>query len=122
MIPLPRTLRVVVADDEIDIREYLEVVLLRLGHKVVGLAENGHQLIALCQRERPDLIITDVTMPKMSGLEAAKIIAQTLTVTIIVVSSHEQRELGINPLIAEYLVKPFGMPELQSAIDRARPT
>ena len=65
MIPLTRALRIVVADDEVDIRDYLEVLLPRLGHKVVGLAENGQQLVTLCQQEHPDLVITDVMMPQV---------------------------------------------------------
>ncbi len=119
MIPLTRALRIVVADDEVDIRDYLEVLLPRLGHKVVGLAENGQQLVALCLRERPDLVITDVTMPEMSGLEAADMVANTMAVPFIIVSAQEQNELGNNPLIVDYLLKPVGRPELEAAINRA---
>lgn len=121
MIPLTRGLRIVVADDEVDIRDYLAVLLPRLGHEVVGLAENGQQLVDLCQSERPDLVITDVSMPEMSGLEAVDKIAQTLSVPIIIVSSHERSELGNNPLVVDYLLKPFGRSELKAAIERAIP-
>lgn len=119
MFALTRALRIVVADDEVDIRKYLEVLLPRLGHEVVGLAENGRQLVDLCLRERPDLIITDVSMPEMSGLEAADKIAETRSVPIIIVSSYAQDELQKNRWIAYYLIKPFGVLELQAAINRA---
>jgi YesN/AraC family two-component response regulator len=119
MIPLARALRIVVADDEVDIRDYLAVLLPRLGHEVVGSAENGQQLVELCQRERPELVIADVSMPGMSGLEAVDRIAKTRSVPIIIVSSYERNELGNNPLIVDYLLKPFGRSELETAIDRA---
>lgn len=60
---ITRSLRIVVADDEVDPRDYLETLLPRLGHELVGLAENGHQLVELCESQRPGLVITDVTMP-----------------------------------------------------------
>lgn len=119
MIPMTRALRIVVADDEVDIRDYLEVLLPRLGHEVVGLAENGQQLVTLCQRERPDLVITDVMMPKLDGLQAAEKIAETLSVPIIIVSSHDKPDFPENSLIVDYLVKPVSMTELSNAIDRA---
>ena len=118
MIPLTRALRIVVADDEGDIRDYLEVLLPRLGHEVVGLAENGQQLVTLCQREHPDLVITDVMMPELDGLQADAKIAETLSVPIIIVSAHEKPDIPENSLIVDYLVKPVTMTELSNAIDR----
>jgi len=119
MIPLTRALRIVVADDEVDIRDYLAVLLPRLGHEVVGLAENGQQLVAFCQREHPDLVITDVMMPEMNGLQAAAKIAETLSMPIIIVSAHEKPDFPENSLIVDYLVKPVTMTQLSNAIDRA---
>lgn len=119
MMTMTRMLRIVVADDEIDIRDYLEAILPRLGHEVVGLAENGQQLVQLCQSEHPDLVITDVMMPEMDGLEAADQIAKSQSVPIIILSSHQRDDSVQNPLIVEYLLKPVSMAELSDAIDRA---
>ncbi len=119
MMAMTRTLRIVVADDEIDIRDYFKILLPRLGHELVGLAKNGQQLVTMCESERPDLVITDVMMPEMDGLQAADKIAETQNVPIIIVSSHERGESTLNPLVVDYLVKPVSMTDLAAAIDHA---
>lgn len=116
---MTRTLRIVIADDEIDIRDYFKILLPRLGHELVGLAKNGQQLVTLCESEHPDLVITDVMMPEMDGLQAADKIAETQNVPIIIVSSHERSESTMNPLVVDYLVKPVSMADLAAAIDHA---
>lgn len=116
---MTRSLRIVVADDEVDIRDYLETLLPRFGHEVVGLAENGHQLVELCESEHPNLVITDVTMPGMNGLEAVQRMAQTQDIPVIIISAHQRDDSTENPLIVEYLLKPVSMTELSDAIDRA---
>ncbi|KLU05559.1 DNA-binding response regulator KdpE [Rhodopirellula islandica] len=113
------SLRIVVADDESDIRDYFEAVLPRLGHQVVGAAEDGLQLVALCEQEHPDLVITDVMMPKMDGLTAAEKISQAISVPIIVVSSHEKGAVSDNPRIVDYLVKPISIGDLEASIQHA---
>jgi CheY-like chemotaxis protein len=68
------TMRVVIADDEPDVRAFYERILRMLGHDVVGVAENGILLVELSTLLVPDLIITDIQMPHMDGLEAVRII------------------------------------------------
>src|SRR3954470_5346798 len=62
-------LKIVVADDEQDTREYLQEYLAHLGHDVRA-AEDGRRLVAVCQEFCPDLIVTDYAMPGMDGLAA----------------------------------------------------
>ena len=64
-------LRILVADDEPDMRDYFRKVLPRLGHTVVAAAETGAELIAQCRTHRPDLVITDIKMPELDGIDAA---------------------------------------------------
>ncbi|HRX78261.1 MAG TPA: response regulator, partial [Pirellulaceae bacterium] len=64
-------LRIAVADDEPDMQEYFEKILPRLGHEVVSIAETGRQLVEHCETLNPDLVITDIKMPDMDGIEAA---------------------------------------------------
>jgi CheY-like chemotaxis protein len=52
-------LRIVIADDEAEIREYFRRLLSRLGHAVVAEATTGQELVDACGREHPDLVITD---------------------------------------------------------------
>ncbi|WP_442506157.1 response regulator [Novipirellula sp. SH528] len=118
-------LRIAVADDEPDIRQYFHRLLPKLGYEVVGEAENGMELVELCRTTKPDLVITDVMMPEMTGIEAAAEISKSLTIPIIILSSHERpgSDDGTANIkckyIVDYLRKPVSIPDLQAAITRA---
>ncbi|QDV68793.1 putative transcriptional regulatory protein pdtaR [Rosistilla carotiformis] len=116
---MTKVLRIVVADDEPEIRDYFRRILPRFGHEVVGIAENGRDLVDLCQRNQPDLVITDLMMPAISGLEAIAVIQTTLHIPIIVVSSSDKPDDTIGTKIAEFLVKPIRSGDLRAAIERA---
>ncbi|MEX2027765.1 MAG: response regulator, partial [Pirellulaceae bacterium] len=60
-----RSLRIAIADDEIDMRDYLARILPRMGHKVVSAAATGQELIEHCRQFHPDLVITDIRMPEL---------------------------------------------------------
>ena len=77
-------LRISIADDEPDMRDYLARILPRLGYEVGSAAENGQQLVADFQRLSPDLVITDVRMPKLDGLSAVQEIRRDRPVPVIV--------------------------------------
>ena len=68
---MSRALRIAVADDEPDMRDYFRTILPRLGHEVVAVAETGRELVEQCRATRPDLVITDIKMPDMDGIDAA---------------------------------------------------
>jgi response regulator NasT len=113
------SLRIAVADDELTMREYLEDVLTRLNHTVVGLASNGLELIELARTQSPDLIITDIRMAEMDGIEAAVEICRERAVPVILVSAYHDPELieraGASHVMA-YLVKPIRSENLSPAI------
>lgn len=121
-----RTLRIVISDDEVDIRDYFAALLPRLGHELVGAASNGRELVQLCADEKPDLVITDVMMPELDGLAAATLINQDHCIPVIILSSHEPPEIVadepglIQDCIVDYLVKPVDITDLEQAINRAR--
>jgi response regulator NasT len=112
-------LRIVIADDDRDMREYLQEALTRLGHQVAGMAERGRQLAEFCRTIRPDLVITDIRMPDMDGLEAAAAINRDRPVPVILVSAHHDQDiltrLG-DAHIMGYLVKPITEANLKTAI------
>jgi len=85
-------LRVVVADDTADIRSLLRVILTRSGFDVVGEAANGREAVAVAMAERPDVVLMDLAMPVMDGLEAIPLIRKDAPTTKIVVLSGFQRE------------------------------
>src|SRR5262245_8140816 len=106
---MTRSLRIAVADDEQDIRDYFARILPLLGHRVVVAASNGEELVTRCRDARPDLVITDIRMPELDGIDAARRLCQERPVPVILVSAH-QAELagraGAEHVMA-YLVKPI---------------
>jgi AmiR/NasT family two-component response regulator len=116
---MKRSLRIVVADDEREMREYLREMLTLLGHEVVGAAADGRQLVALCEAHKPDLVISDVRMPDMDGIEAATRLASLTPVPIILISAfHDEETIGRAEAdhILAYLVKPIKANNLEPAI------
>jgi response regulator NasT len=117
-----RSLRIVVADDEPRMRQYFQKILPRLGHEVVGVAETGHRLVEECARTQPDLVITDINMPDLDGIDAANEIYQQGPVPVILVSAHSDDSLiqrAKDDHILAYLVKPIKQADLEPAISIA---
>src|SRR5438128_3850411 len=113
------SVRIAVADDEPRMRQFYEEILPVLGHQVVCSAGTGQELLAGCQRFHPDLVITDIKMPDMDGIEAAYHICRAEPVPVILVSAYDDLQLvsraGENHIQA-YLVKPIKQQDLQPAI------
>jgi response regulator NasT len=112
-------LRIAVADDEPEMRDFFEKVLPRFGHQVVAVAENGRQLVEHCRSAKPDLVITDIKMPDLDGIEASNEICKERPLPVILVSAYHDPALiaraEANHVLA-YLVKPIGIADLQPAI------
>src|SRR5262245_42857898 len=116
---MTRALRIVVADDEPDMRDYFSQILPRLGPTVVGVAEDGRDLVRQCRALQPDLVITDIKMPEMDGIKAALQIFQDAPVPVILVSAFCDRELIARAEaehIMAYLIKPIKQSDLEPAI------
>jgi response regulator NasT len=111
-------LRVALAEDERNTREYLQGIFTRMGHKAVAVG-TGRQLVELCRASPPDLVITDIRMPDMDGLEAAAEINAERATPVIVVSAHHDPALleraGAAPVVA-YLVKPVDPCDVEAAV------
>jgi response regulator NasT len=113
------SLRIVIADDEQDMRDYFRKLLPRLGHQVVAEAQTGRELVVLCQLHKPDLVITDIKMPDMDGIDAATQIYTERPVPIILVSAYHDAELIARAEadhILGYLVKPIKQTDLAPTI------
>ncbi|HEY7159295.1 MAG TPA: response regulator [Gemmataceae bacterium] len=112
-------LRIVVADDEPDMRDYYRKILPRLGHTVVAAAETGNDLIVQCRTHLPDLVIADIKMPDLDGIDAARKIYDERPVPVILVSAYSTairiEHAEADPIMA-YLVKPIKQSGLGPAI------
>jgi response regulator NasT len=117
-----KSLRVLIADDDGLTLMVLRKILVAMGHTVVGEAGDGQQAVTLAREASPDLIILDIRMPKMDGLEAARQIRDRCPTPIIVLSAHSEAGLGIEAVgagVNAYLVKPFTGEQLKPAIELA---
>jgi response regulator NasT len=115
-------LHIVVADDEKDMRDYFRKILPRLGHTVDAAAETGGELIAQCRAHLPDLVITDIKMPDLDGIDAAMKIYEERPVPVILVSAYSDTKLierAEADHIMAYLVKPIKQSDLEPAIGLA---
>ncbi len=118
-----RAARVVIAEDEAIIRLDLAEMLAEEGYEVVAQAGDGEQAVAMAVEHRPDLVIMDVKMPKLDGIEAAAQIARARIAPVVMLTAFSQRELVDRANEAgamAYLVKPFTRSDLVPAIEMAR--
>ncbi|HEV3260076.1 MAG TPA: response regulator [Gemmataceae bacterium] len=117
-----RSLRIAVADDEPDMRDYFQTILPTLGHDVAVAARTGRELVEQCQALNPDMVITDIKMADMDGIEAAMEICRTRPVPIILVTAYQNPELiarAESDHVMAYLVKPIKQADLGPAISLA---
>ena len=115
-------IRVVIADDESIIRLDLKTLLEEMGHIVVGEAPDGQKALELARAYKPDVIIMDIKMPVMDGLDAAKIIADEKIAPVVLLTAYSQKDLverAKEAGVFAYLVKPFQESDLMPAIDIA---
>ena len=120
---MKKALRIAVADDERDVREYLQEALPRLGYEVAGVAETGRELTEKVRATRPDLVIADIKMPDMDGIDASIQANRTHQVPVVLLSAHHDAELLTRAAadhIMGYLVKPVKVADLETAIVMAR--
>lgn len=112
-------MRVLVVDDEAPARRRLVRMLERLGGlEVVGEAGDGEQALALVRERAPELLLLDIDMPEMDGLELAELPGMPLVIFTTAHAEHAVRAFEVAAV--DYLLKPIARERLAEAIERAR--
>jgi AmiR/NasT family two-component response regulator len=114
--------RIIIADDESLIRMDLREMLTNLGYLVVGEVGDGRSAVNLARELRPDIVIMDIKMPDMDGIEAARYLTEERVAPVLLLSAYSQQELVTRAReagVAGYLVKPFRESDLTPAIEVA---
>ncbi len=114
--------RILIADDESIIRMDLQEMLSNLGYLVVGEAGDGHTAINMARTLKPDLVIMDIRMPHLDGIEAAKILTEEKIAPVVLLTAYSQKDLidrAKEAGVVGYLVKPFKETDLSPAIEVA---
>ncbi len=116
------SLRVLIAEDEALTRTILKARLEKLGHQVVAEAENGVQAVEAATSAKPDVIIMDIRMPEMDGIEAARQIVSDNPCAVLFLTAFSEDTLvdkaGEAGALA-YLMKPFRKEDLAPALEIA---
>jgi len=117
-------IRVVIADDHAVVRTGLTQLLSTLGDiELAGAASNGAEAVALCEREHPDVVLMDLEMPEVDGIEATRRVkASNPEVAVVILTSFSDRErilLALDSGAVGYLLKDADPDELARAIRAA---
>jgi len=116
---LKRT-RILIADDESLILMDLREMLTNLGYLVVGEANDGQSAVNMARELRPDLVVMDIKMPDMDGIQAAQILTAEKIAPVLLLTAYSQPELierAREAGVVGYLVKPFRESNLSPAIE-----
>lgn len=112
--------RVIIADDDPIIRMDLREMLSAMGYLVVGEAADGKHAVELARSIHPDLMILDIRMPELDGIEAARALTQENIAPVLLLTAYSEPDLvqrATQAGVIGYLVKPFREAQLGPAIE-----
>jgi two-component system chemotaxis response regulator CheY len=119
-----KKLRVLVVDDQPAVCEVVADTIAYAGHEIVGKGRDGVEAVSLAQELQPDLVVMDISMPRMNGVEAMKAILGAKSAKRVLLMSGEYRSLGVTREemtregAAGFMEKPFNVSELFELLDR----
>ena len=111
--------KVLIAEDDFLIAEEISRIIKKLGYQLIGVASNGVKAVEMALKQKPDVVLMDIIMPKMDGLDAARQIESACSAAIIILTAHESHDLIEKAGefgIAAYLTKPPKPEEIERAV------
>jgi len=112
-------IRVLVAEDDYLVGETIKRALKQMGHELVGKASDGAEAVEMAFSLRPDIVLMDIQMPELDGLEATRQIQQRCPMPVVILTAHESQDLvekASEVGVAAYLAKPPSPAEIDRAI------
>ena len=114
--------KVLLVDDVAFVRKTLARILSEANYMIVGEAEDGLTALSMYKQLQPDVVIMDVVMPNMSGIDATrKIVQMDKGARVVIVSAMEQENIvmeAINAGARDYILKPFLAEDILNTLDR----
>jgi len=111
--------RVLIAEDNFLVSQMTRETLKRLSYRVIGEAVNGTEAVEMTQRLRPDVVVMDIKMPEMNGIEATRAIQARNPTPVVILTAYETAELvtqASDAGVGAYLIKPPNAREMERAI------
>ena len=116
---LPNDLHVLIAEDEPLVSEMIKGILKELKYIVIGQARNGQQAITMTESLKPDVVLMDIQMPDMDGLEATLYIYKSCPTPVVILTAYDAPDLILQASevgVGAYLLKPPKAREVERAI------
>ncbi|MBF0409534.1 MAG: hybrid sensor histidine kinase/response regulator [Candidatus Riflebacteria bacterium] len=125
MILEEKNLKVLIVEDNILVVEFIKKLVVKFGHSIAGIASDGKTAVDMASNIRPDLVLMDIGLPVIDGIEAARMITESNPTPIIMLTSYDDLELvekASTVGAGAYLTKPINPDSLERAIivSRAR--
>ena len=117
-MPQQDSIRVLIAEDDFLLSTSIKRTLQNIGFEVVGTAGNGKQAVDMVIELEPDIVLMDIKMPDVDGIEATRIIQKQKPTPVVILSAHESNDLiqqATEAGVSAYLTKPPEQEEIERA-------
>ena len=114
-----KPVRVLIAEDDFMVSKSITQVLNGVGYEQVGLASNGEEAVEMTRSLQPDVILMDIKMPKLDGLQAARQIQENSPTPIVILTAYDSQELvkeASKSGVGAFLIKPPDAFEIERAV------